>query len=73
MRWRMSGDEASVRCFVGSVVGKSEQPDKNWPFASNELDAICRKCRVPSAEEKAGESEPLPATRTDLNDARAWR
>jgi hypothetical protein len=32
--------------FVGCFVGKSGRPDNDLSFATNDLDAHCRECRV---------------------------
>ena len=61
---------AVVGSLVGVHVGKSGQPDKPHRHAINELNPLCRKCRVSTTEETPGAIESLGA-RADLNDVRA--
>ena len=50
---RLSGD-LSGRCRVNQ-----DQPDTSWPFTDNDLDALCRECRVSTAGERPGGFESL--------------
>ena len=44
-----------VGCFVGSVVGKIRQPDKELFIGINGLGLNCRECRVFTTGESSGE------------------
>ncbi len=52
--------------FVGSFVGFSGLPDKYSPFVANDLDAICRICRVSSERESLGGLNPPVSARDGL-------
>jgi hypothetical protein len=45
---------AIVGCDVGFFVGKSDEPDKREPYANNNLQPLCRKCRVSATGERPG-------------------
>jgi hypothetical protein len=69
VRGHLSG---SWRNFVRCLSGDFAQPDKRLPFANNNLDPICRKCRVFLGGREGWRIELSWGARlTDLNDARA--
>jgi hypothetical protein len=55
-----------VGSFVGFFVGFSGLPDKHSALATNDLDAICRICRVSSERESLGGLNYPVSTRDGL-------